>query len=155
MIAQTKRAATTPWGCRDAFFARRIWLNRAFAEVVEVAGICRHVVSVMTRQDRNVRARSRAGATCPVGHPRNRTRRHLRLPHESSRRLYARPVGELSGLDARADVVGSLPRPGYLLEARERGARGEISPAELKTASVDNEGVKLEMVAKSAKTLWS
>jgi methionine synthase II (cobalamin-independent) len=64
-------------------------------------------------------------------------------------------VGELSGLDARADVVGSLLHPGYLLEARERAARGEISPAELKTASVDNEGAKLETVAKSAKTLWS
>ncbi len=34
-------------------------------------------------------------------------------------------------LDARTDVVGSLLRPPELLEARERHARGELSPAEL------------------------
>jgi 5-methyltetrahydropteroyltriglutamate--homocysteine methyltransferase len=33
---------------------------------------------------------------------------------------------------ARADVVGSLLRPAYLLEARERLDRGELTPAEFK-----------------------
>ena len=32
----------------------------------------------------------------------------------------------------RADHVGSFLRPKYLLEARERNARGEMTPAELR-----------------------
>jgi 5-methyltetrahydropteroyltriglutamate--homocysteine methyltransferase len=38
----------------------------------------------------------------------------------------------LDPLEARADVVGSLLRPSELLEARERLARDELSPAAFK-----------------------
>jgi 5-methyltetrahydropteroyltriglutamate--homocysteine methyltransferase len=40
---------------------------------------------------------------------------------------------------ARADVIGSLLRPGFLLEARERLERGELTPAEFK--AIEDRGV--------------
>lgn len=52
----------------------------------------------------------------------------------------------------RSEVVGSLLRPAYLVEARQKYENGQMSAAEFK--AIEDEKRKLELVASVAREVW-